>query len=172
MGMNKVLIMSDSHGLTAEINEIKKRHQITHMIHCGDSELSSEHESLDDLIIVRGNCDFDNTLKQDISITIEGIRFFITHGHLYDVRASLLRLAYKGAEENAQVICYGHTHVCHVEKLGDQLFINPGSIRLPRGYPEKTYVIMEWDTPSLVAVNFFDVNGKLIEELSFTTTLY
>ncbi len=40
----KVLIMSDSHGLTHEISIIKERHKqdVTAMIHCGDSELDKK----------------------------------------------------------------------------------------------------------------------------------
>src|SRR5699024_11368057 len=50
------------------------------------------------------------------------------------------------AEElGAQLICYGHTHVADARQLNNQLFINPGSIRLPRSRPEKTYCILRWE---------------------------
>lgn len=37
----KILICSDSHGLTDELIELKKRHgDMDYYIHCGDSELT------------------------------------------------------------------------------------------------------------------------------------
>ena len=48
----KVLIMSDSHGLTHEISIIKEshKHDVAKMIHCGDSELAKSDPNMSELI--------------------------------------------------------------------------------------------------------------------------
>src|SRR5699024_858507 len=105
--MNKVLILSDSHGLTDELIEISERHQLDHMIHCGDSELYFQAPELASFLTVAGNCDQDQRFADKMAINIGGLNFFITHGHLYDVRPNLLKLAYKAEELEADVVCYG-----------------------------------------------------------------
>lgn len=169
--MEKVLILSDSHGLTNEILEIKERHQIQHMIHCGDSELEMDHPVLENIINVRGNCDFDAKLQYVERFDIGGLRFFITHGHLYDVGIHLQSLHDDASGNNAQVVCYGHTHVPGAKKIGDILFLNPGSIRLPRQRNEKSYAIMEWESIDQIHINFYTNTGEKIDELSYITSL-
>lgn len=169
--MGKVLIISDSHGLTKEISEIKSRHQIDHLIHCGDSELEKGHPVLEDMINVRGNCDFDNNLQYIEQLDVAGLHFFITHGHLYDVGLNLENLYDHAYGNNAQVVCYGHTHVAGAQKIDDILFVNPGSIRLPRQRKEKSYAIMEWENFDHIHINFYTNNGKKIDDLSYVTSL-
>lgn len=165
--MTKVLIMSDSHGLTQEIADIKKRHQLKYMIHCGDSELNYEAQELAGFIKVAGNCDFDSNYPNEEIIYIDGVTIYITHGHLYNVKANLMNLAYRAEETNALVICFGHTHIAGVEKVNQQLFINPGSIRLPKKRVEKTYAIMEWEQSDKIEVTFYSLKGDVIEALSY-----
>lgn len=169
--MKKVLILSDSHGLRKEILEIKERHQIKDVIHCGDSELDMDDPALNGILNVRGNCDFDGRLPNDRILDIAGLTYFVTHGHLYNVGVSLLNLSYQADENNAQVVCFGHTHVAGAEKIGNLLFINPGSIRLPRRRTEKTYAIMKWNHLEKIHVDFYTVTGELIADLSYETSL-
>lgn len=169
--VTKVLILSDSHGLTQEVEDIKKRHQLKHMIHCGDSELASDAVEMDGFFKVAGNCDVDSRYPDQEIVTIDGLTFFITHGHLYHVKRNLMTLAYRAKELEAQVICFGHTHVAIAEQVGKQLFVNPGSIRLPKNRLDKTYVIMEWDNIDNVKVNFYSLNGEVVETLAHETSL-
>lgn len=169
--MPKVLIVSDSHGLTEEINEIKNRHSLEYMIHCGDSELGLDVPELEGFVKVGGNCDFDTRFPQEQTNVIEGLCFFIAHGHRHQVKSNLLTIAYRAEEENAQIVCFGHTHIAGAEKNGNQLLINPGSILLPRIRNEKTYAIMEWETLDKVRVDFYTVGGDLVKDLSLETSL-
>jgi len=52
----KVLIMSDSHGLTHEISMIADRHkqEVAAMIHCGDSELERNDPHMSEFLAVAG----------------------------------------------------------------------------------------------------------------------
>lgn len=169
--MPKVLILSDSHGLTEEITKIKKRHQLKYMIHCGDSELDMDAQVLRDVYKVGGNCDVDPEYPNELVFPMEGVRFMVVHGHLHQVKTGLLPLSYRAKEENANVVCFGHTHIAGAEKINDQLFINPGSIRMPRTRKEKTYAILEWSAEKEASVTFYTVEGKEVEDLSYHTVI-
>ncbi|MBP3040493.1 metallophosphoesterase [Bacillaceae bacterium Marseille-Q3522] len=140
----KMLIVSDSHGLTEELIELKKRHQdeVDVMIHCGDSELAAKDEALSDFITVCGNCDIDYRFPDEVVKSIEDVTFFVVHGHHHQVKSSLLSLSYRAKECGANIVCFGHSHYLGVEMLENTLYINPGSLRLPRGRQEHTYVIL------------------------------
>ncbi|MDQ0161153.1 metallophosphoesterase family protein [Bacillus alveayuensis] len=162
----KVLIISDSHGNIESLKKIKERHQdeVEAMIHCGDSELQVGCEALLDMLVVRGNCDFDsfpNEIIQDIG----SLRFFVTHGHLYSVKSTLMKLKYRAIEAGANIVCFGHSHILGAEMVEGILFINPGSISFPRMRKEKTYVILQIDNGQ-ANVDFYDENGELLKHMS------
>src|SRR5699024_1935586 len=131
--MVQLLIMSDSHGLTSEINTIKNRHGLQHNIHCGDSELPYDAKELRNFTTVAGNSDMFSYFKDDEIIDINGFTILVTHGHLYGVKSNLQKLAYRAEEVRAHIVCFGHSHYVHAEKYNGSLYVNPGSIRFPRG---------------------------------------
>ncbi len=162
--MSKVLIVSDSHGLTEELNELKKRHKdVEKFIHCGDSELSKNDEAIDQFIVVRGNCDYESLFHNDEVIDFQGTKFLVTHGHLYNVKSTLMNLKYKAEEVNANIVCFGHSHLLGIEKIGNILFLNPGSLRLPRGRNERTYVVLNF-TEQIVDLHVYDFDqGEIVQ---------
>ncbi len=163
----KILIVSDSHGLKTELQIIKQKHEheVDLMIHCGDSELSEIDPCLGGYSVVRGNCDFEGNFPEEIVKEIGDIRIYITHGHRHSVKSTILNLSYRAREMNANIVCFGHSHFLGAEMIDEILFINPGSIRLPRGRSEKTYVILsivdnEW------IVKVYDLQGGELAELT------
>jgi uncharacterized protein len=174
--MAKVLIVSDSHGQRSELEELKNRHEheVELMIHCGDSELSSGDIELQSFSVVGGNCDFESKLESELIHDVEGYRFFITHGHLHSVKSSLMKLLYRAEELNAQIICFGHSHILGAEMVRNKLFINPGSLRLPRGRKERTYVILEIKGDVIELLVYDYDQGEMVElrrTFSFTHTV-
>ncbi|WP_066311497.1 metallophosphoesterase family protein [Bacillus sp. FJAT-29814] len=164
--MSKVLVVSDSHGLTKELEVIRDRHQqeVDLMIHCGDSQLTPDHLALTGYFTVAGNCDwggFPNELVTDVASR----KFFITHGHLYSVKTSLMGLKYKAEETGADIVCFGHSHVLGAEVVDGRLYINPGSIRMPRERLEKTYVLLDLQG-GRVRMSVYELNGREIAGLS------
>lgn len=140
----KILICSDSHGLTEELTVLRKVHpDMDYYIHCGDSELDKDHPAVQGYHIVRGNCDFGDDFPNQDLIVAGNERVFITHGHRHHVKTSLMNLRYKALEQNATIVCFGHSHILGFEKIDGILFINPGSLALPRMRKERTYVILE-----------------------------
>jgi putative phosphoesterase len=131
----KILVLSDSHGNEGYVYDIMRVNAgVDAVIHLGDGE--------DDMMLsfrelpafgnkpvyqVRGNCDpagHSEGLIEDIG----GFRFYITHGHLQQVKYSKMKLAIDAKKIGAQVALFGHTHQQFLENyLGVWLF-NPGAV--------------------------------------------
>lgn len=169
--MSKVLVVSDSHGLTNELEMLRERHmnQVDVLIHCGDSEMMPDDKVMNGYLTVKGNCDFGG-YPLETTTEIAGRKFFVTHGHKYSVKTSLMNLQYKAAEMGADIVCFGHSHVLGAEVIGETLFLNPGSIRMPRVRLEKTYVILEL-VDEKIKMSVYDISGRELKDLAFTFDL-
>ncbi|HLR65080.1 MAG TPA: metallophosphoesterase [Pseudogracilibacillus sp.] len=163
--MYRILLVSDSHGLTEELVKIRKRHDVHYLFHAGDSELDTDSPSLAGYYVVRGNCDWKGKFPNMIVEEINGTRFMMTHGHLHDVKGSLLKLQYAAEEQEADIICSGHSHIAKCDLIEGKLYINPGSIRLPRHYPEPSYAIVEWDDNLDISVTYYNLQGEKLTDL-------
>ena len=103
------------------------------------------NEMRDALICVRGNCDtevdqmvLDFPVLADYSyIVSDGIEIFATHGHNYNMdKCSNLG--------EGTILLHGHTHVPTVVPFGNKnVYINPGSVSIPKENSPKSYIIYE-----------------------------
>ncbi|MFJ7663885.1 metallophosphoesterase [Lysinibacillus sp. NPDC097162] len=149
----QILVMSDTHGDSAVIDKVRSFYpNVETLIHCGDSELPFSHEALNDMKKVRGNCDIDKAFPDEVIIEVEDVTLFVTHGHLFNVKTSILSLSYRAKEVDAQIACFGHSHVLGAEMIDDVLFINPGSLLKPRGRNEKSFAVID------IQDDYFKVN--------------
>ncbi|NKE06351.1 MULTISPECIES: metallophosphoesterase [Mesobacillus] len=171
--MSRVLIVSDSHGSTEVLEGIENLHgnDVDLMIHCGDSELSESDAAIVNFSSVKGNCDFYGNFPDEEIHAINGVRIFVTHGHLYSVKSTLVNLYYKAKELQADIVCFGHSHLLGAEMVDDVLFINPGSIRLPRGRTEKSYAILELESGKAI-LRIYDFGIGEISELKQEFSLH
>ncbi|MFZ7945596.1 MULTISPECIES: metallophosphoesterase [Bacillaceae] len=165
--MSKVLVISDSHGLTKELEMVRERHlnEVDLMIHCGDSQLAHDDKAISGYLTVMGNCDFGGGYPMETTAEAAGRKIFITHGHRYSVKSTLMNLKYKAKEVNADIVCFGHSHVLGAEMIDETLFLNPGSILLPRERLEKTYVILHL-LNDRIKLSVFEVNGHEMKDLA------
>jgi uncharacterized protein len=163
--MDKVIIVSDSHGLTTELEAIYDcyKGETQYFIHCGDSELNVDHPLMKKFQSVQGNCDLADFPKTKV-IEVENKKILFTHGHHHGVKFNLNRLHYFGCEHGVDVICFGHSHHPVVEENENMLIINPGSIRHNRGFfsPAECFAILEIDGDHLSVKH---VNVKTFEEI-------
>jgi putative phosphoesterase len=91
----------------------------------------------------------------------------MTHGHLSDVRFGITHLGLEAQAVDASVVLFGHTHQIGCEKVGQRLFLNPGSISQPRGPIQvKSYAIID-STPEAYYVQYYDREFQAVSELSF-----
>lgn len=172
--MPKVLVISDSHGMKEELINVKDRHEneMDAMIHCGDSELPTNAEELRGFHYAKGNCDFEADMEEEQVVDVEGLRFFVAHGHLLQVKQTLMPIFYRSEEVGAHVACFGHSHMVGAEKVGDKLIMNPGSSRLPRDREEPTYAIVQWAEGSKeVTLSFYHIDGTKLDDLEVKMNL-
>ena len=99
----------------------------------------------DKITSVRGNCDaevdemvLDFPVLADYAIlTLDGITVFASHGHHYSPDSPPKLSA------NA-VMLGGHTHLYGIKSFGkNNLYLNPGSVSIPKGGNPRTYMIYE-----------------------------
>ena len=164
----QLLIMSDTHGDKSIISTVKAYYPNADVyIHCGDSELEYIDKALTDFYYVRGNCDQDTQFAEEQIVKVEDRIIYITHGHLYNVKSTLMPLSYRAQEVNASIVCFGHSHLLGAEKIGDTLFLNPGSLTAPRGRKEKSFIVVQLDGDDVI-VNCLDDNNNLLDKATFT----
>ena len=143
----RILIISDSHGRTENIELLRGRTgNIDLILHCGDgtSELDFIRSFLGAPITgVTGNCDMFSTERSSVNLNIEGKVIHIEHGHMLPYFNDLAMIDHAAAN-GYDVIVFGHTHVQKVFEKDGRYVVNPGSISRPRdGFP--SYIILETD---------------------------
>ena len=97
----------------------------------------------DDIYAVRGNCDCEvDQMVLDFPIMadympfyIDGISFIATHGHVYN--------ADKPVSDNDRLYLCGHTHIPAIEDHNGIIYLNPGSISIPKNNSKKSYIVYE-----------------------------
>lgn len=137
----KILIVSDTHGRLKDLESIIDRNSFDRIIHCGDSEV--DRIFINNLDIVRGNSYLDPDYPEVKILNVEGLKILITHGHLYNVYNGLNSLLYIALQEQADIVCFGHTHIPLIIEEEGVLFVNPGSLSRPRGESQPSYMVME-----------------------------
>lgn len=133
----EILIISDTHGRVSIAERVIEslKSSIDMIIHCGDvvNDAKKIKEKYNIPIeYVRGNCDFDLETPSEKVIELAGKCIMITHGHNYGVKYTKTNLYYAAEEKKADIVIFGHTHIAEIEEAYGILYINPGSISLPR----------------------------------------
>lgn len=173
----KALVISDIHGSSyyaRKIEEIVERENPEKIVLLGDlyyhgprNELSQEYAPMevakilnslkDKLMVVRGNCDaeVDEMISEfkfedHILTNINGKNIYFTHGHKYNIE----NIPY----EDFDILIYGHIHQGFIQEKEGYLFANPGSISLPKGGTEHSYLILEENQITLK-----DVDGRILQ---------
>ncbi len=155
----RILFISDIHGLKTNLPKIEERFlelKCDYLVVLGDLYyIYSNLKDLKDydreyvknflsafgsrLICLRGNCDsFYDIIDSPFPITddikslqTEKSKLYLTHGHLYNE---------SNWHEPNSVLIFGHTHRPQITQVDSTLYINPGSISLPRNSGGATYL--------------------------------
>ena len=96
------------------------------------------------ILCVRGNCDTEvdqmvlefPVLADYGWMEIDGKTFYMSHGHIYNEH-NLPPL------KPGDIFMHGHTHVLRAEKVGDITILNPGSVSIPKGGTQNSYMTYE-----------------------------
>lgn len=121
------IVLSDNHGKTNELDLIRAKFPHARaFIHCGDSELTKD--LMKPFYTVTGNNDYYERYPDDMVIDLDGVRIYVTHGHLLPYGNRVKSLMKKAKEHRCIIACTGHTHI-FMDKVVDGIqVINPGSL--------------------------------------------
>lgn len=129
----KLLVFSDSHGLLAPMKTAITAEKPDMVLHLGD--YVRDFEALQGLFPelpmdhVAGNCDYP-LIGDDRVLELEQVRIFMTHGHRYRVKQTLLSAVYAAREQQAQLLLFGHTHQPLLLQEPEVLCMNPGAAQM------------------------------------------
>lgn len=158
----KIIVFSDSHGYSINLDKVIKMHQDANMfIHLGDGEI--EFQNLVTMYPhlkmyhVAGNCDYNSLHPNELILNADfNIKIFATHGHRYYVKYSLEAIKSSAIENGCQIALFGHTHE-RFNSYEDGLYImNPGSISCPRDTNKPSYGIIDISKAGIIT-NIVDV---------------
>lgn len=133
----KIAVISDTHRSGRYIDIAKKYiKNVDALIHLGDNidDVERLTEGFKGKVYsVAGNCDYNSSFPSEQILELGNKKIFITHGHNYGVKYSLNNIYYRAKELEVDVVLFGHTHEALILEEDNILFMNPGSISLPRG---------------------------------------
>lgn len=132
----RIIAFSDTHGNTSIADKIITDNiSCDHFIFLGDGmeevEILRSKYPEKSIFCVAGNCD-KCSAPTSMVIELFNTRFFITHGHLYDVNGSIEQLTKLAVKEKATFALFGHTHKRYYSEQSGLYILNPGSASLPK----------------------------------------
>ena len=155
-GADKILILGDLlyHGPR---NDLPSTYAPKKVI-----ELLNANKNL--ILSVRGNCDTEvdqmvlefPILADYAFLELDGLCVFATHGHHHNTLTP-------PPLKRGDILLHGHTHVLKIENFGDEnVYINPGSIALPKEGNPRSYAVYESRTFTIK-----DLDKNIIKEIRF-----
>jgi len=141
----KIAVFSDSHGFAAKMLSAIAELSPDMIVHLGDAggDLAKIEKQfpLIPLRAVRGNCDLSSTKSDTELFSVSGVRFFITHGHLFGAKNGTSELIERAKLLHADIVMFGHTHVPKNAMVGGLHVLNPGSC----GFPPASFAVVDID---------------------------
>lgn len=97
-----------------------------------------------ELLCVRGNCDTEvdqmvlefPILADYCFLELDGQTIFATHGHHFNPQNPPML-------KDGDILLNGHTHIPANQNMGDYIYMNPGSVSIPKGNSAHGYMIYD-----------------------------
>ena len=123
------------------------------VFHLGDCERDTQRleKEFPDLPLYRvcGNCDREPVNPEVLQLTLDGVKFFLTHGHRYSVKYTLDALLNAAYFVGADMVLLGHTHHAMSETMQGLYVVNPGTAGVG---PSCTYACIETEDGAVRSV--------------------
>ena len=152
----KIGIISDTHGHVP--NAVHDAFNgVDHILHAGDvgpMDVITELETIAPVSAVRGNVDYTIQIPLTRVQNFSGQKFLVHHIVDLSFPSQLMREAI--ADEQPNVVVFGHTHMPCSEQHNGVLFLNPGSASNPRGGSAPSVAMVECNKTDL-SVNFVEL---------------
>jgi len=129
----KIAVLSDTHGnYPLGITMLDRISGLDCIIHLGDVLHDADIiECAFDIPVIKlaGNCDSTTEAARELLLNISDMSILLSHGDAYRVKNGLERIYEKASSVKAGIVLYGHTHVPAIQKKGEILLVNPGSLK-------------------------------------------
>lgn len=160
----KLMIASDLHGSMKYAKQMKQRYEAEgaeKLLLLGDllyhgprNDLPEEYAPKEvisllnamkeEILCVRGNCEAEvdqmvlefPVMADYMALFLNGHMIFVTHGHTHNTK-NLPPL------KKGDILLHGHTHIPAAEVCGDIIYLNPGSLSIPKNGTPHSYMIYE-----------------------------
>lgn len=155
----KIAVFSDTHGSLTALARVREHLLgIDCFAHCGDGlteldELSRTFHS--GYVFVRGNCDPYSEIPLERTVTWNGVRVLLLHGHTVSGK---MNLYYRAKSQDCSLVLYGHSHTASCEQHDGIWFVNPGSLSRPRGMKPGSCALISLDG-GITQVEILYTNG-------------
>ena len=152
-----IAVVSDTHGIELPVAYSLQRNKVDIVLHLGD--YASDAKKIEqitgmEIYAVAGNCDENSKdVPEELVLEIRRKKFFLTHGHNYDVDNGIDKIVEKAKGVGADYALFGHTHVHIRERVDGITVLNPGSTTLPRKGDTKGYYIINLIEKSVNRIN-------------------
>lgn len=152
-----IAVVSDTHGIVLPVAYSLQRNKVDIVLHLGDN--ASDAKKIEqitgmEIYAVAGNCDENSKdVPEELVLEIRRKKFFLTHGHNYDVDNGIDKIVEKAKEVGADYALFGHTHVHLRERVDGITVLNPGSTTIPRRGDTKGYYIINLIEKSVNRIN-------------------
>lgn len=98
----------------------------------------------DKIFCVRGNCDSEvDQMVLEFPILSEYAVFSVDQTVLYGTHGHIYHEGNMPPVGRGTCFLYGHTHVPEIKEADGVLFLNPGSVSIPKGGSQNSYMILE-----------------------------
>lgn len=151
-GADKLLILGDIlyHGPRNDLPEGYAPKEVIAML----------NPMADELLCVRGNCDtevdqmvLDFPVLADYAILYnEGRMIFATHGHNFNPTSP-------PKIKRGDILLNGHTHIPAFEEKDGFIYVNPGSVSIPKENSEHGYILLDGNK-----LSWKNLDGKVYRE--------
>ncbi len=99
---------------------------------------------------------FFSNLKSDVELELEGNKVLVTHGHNYYITMGNEFLKQEATARGFDIVLYGHTHRPIIDRDGEVIAINPGSLSYPRQVGRQpSYAVMELGGKGIVKADIY-----------------
>jgi hypothetical protein len=174
----KIMFISDIHGIKTnllKVKEVFEKENCDKLVVLGDLYYIGPRNRMiegyditfvkdflnsfkDKLICLKGNCDSevdimvsDFPIVNELSlISVDNKDIYLTHGHIYNEN--------NWNKENT-ILIYGHLHIPFIKEIGNNTYINPGSISLPKENNKPSYLIYNDNKFTI-----YDINENVLFE--------
>lgn len=162
--MKKIMIASDIHGSAYYCRKLIERFKAEKpdkLVLLGDilyhgprNDLPKEYAPKeviamlnplkDEIMCVRGNCDTEvDQMVLDFNILCEQACMYVNDKTLAFAHGHKLNEKNKPPLKQGDYLICGHTHIPKLEKQDGYIYINPGSVSIPKENSRHSYIILE-----------------------------